>query len=232
MSHTISKIPAALGGAALLATVVLLTPAITSAQDEPPPRVGPFVVDLRGAMFRPPTSDQLAASRGLDSLAELPGFGIGATAGIHLYPLRWRAITFGIGGEVVVARAHHSATPLAPGTTTGPATTGPAVTERFVSGAPQLSFNFRGSNGWSYISGGIGQSVWQIVPDGQGVSEADQERLRTVNYGGGARWFIKKHVAFSLDVRIWQLDPGTPHLGYPGSPRANLLLISAGISMK
>jgi hypothetical protein len=210
----------------ILFAMMILCAAPTRAQEEERPRVGPFVIDLRGAFLKPPTNTQLSESRGLTSEADLPAFGLGGVAGIHVYPLKWRAITFGIGGEVVIARGRHNAVAVAG------QPTGTSVTERFVSAAPQLSFNFRGSNGWSYISGGIGQSVWQIVPDGQEVSSADEERLRTVNYGGGARWFIKKHLAFSLDVRIWQVDPGSPHFGFPGSPRANMLVISAGIGMK
>lgn len=208
--------------------LMLLLAGPARAQEDERPRVGPFAIDLRGAVFKPPVNAQLAGSRGLDSLVDLPGVGLGGAAGVHVYPLKWRAITFGIGGEVVVARAHRSPPPGAPGQTA----IGNAVTERFVSAAPQLSFNFRGSNGWSYISGGIGRSVWQVIPDGQDVTTADEERLRTVNYGGGARWFVKKHLAFSLDVRIWQVDPGSPHFGFPGSPRANILIISAGISAK
>lgn len=213
--------------AAIAAVLLVLSAAAARAQEPPIRRVGPWVLDLRGSAFKPPSSPQLAASRGLDNELELPGFGLGATAGLHVYPLHWRAITFGIGGEVAVARARQAPTVVA-----GQTTPGPAVTETFVSAAPQLSLNFRGSNGWSYLSAGIGQSQWQIVPDGQAPSDADTARIRTVNYGGGARWFIKKHLAFSLDVRIWQLDPGQPHLGFPGSPRANLLLISSGISVK
>ncbi len=209
-----------------LAVLLLATPA--RAQEEERPRVGPFVIDLRPAVVRSPVNQELADSRGLTQ-TELPAFGLGGVGGIHVYPLHWKAVTFGIGGEVVVSRARWS-----PGTGQEGLH---AVTERFVSAAPQLSFNFRGSNGWSYISGGIGPSVWQIVPDGQDVSDADQERLRTVNYGGGARWFIKKHLAFSLDIRIWQVDPGTPSFDVngtarPGSPRANMFVISTGIAMK
>lgn len=214
-----------LGTTAVVMTILLLGASAVRAQEEEPPRVGPVVVDLRGTAPRLVSNKQLADSRGLNSEADLPGLGLGAVAGIHVYPLRWRVITFGIGAEVVVGRAHHAPAAAAQGV-------GTAVTERFVSAAPQLSFNFRGSNGWSYISGGIGKSVWQIVPDGQAAAAPDEERIRTVNYGGGARWFIKKHIAFSLDVRIWQVDPGTGHLGLPGSPRANILVISAGVAVK
>ena len=57
-------------------------------------------------------------------------------------------------------------------------------------------------------------------------------RCQTVNYGGGARWFIKKHLAFSLDVRFYEIKDGTPIPPVPGSPRTTLFIIAAGVSLK
>ena len=105
--------------------------------------------------------------------------------------------------------------------------------ERFSTFAPQLSLNFGNGHGWSYISGGIGYSNWAVVPEGQEGFAADSEPLKTLNYGGGARWFAKPHLAFSLDVRLYAINPGTPYIaGSPGSPRTTLLIIGAGISVK
>jgi hypothetical protein len=95
-----------------------------------------------------------------------------------------------------------------------------------------LSLNFGTGHGWSYISGGIGQSTWSIVPAAQEPFPSDSDRMRTVNYGGGARWFAKEHLAFSFDVRFYQIDPGTPYFGNPGSPRSVLVIIGAGVSVK
>jgi len=59
-----------------------------------------------------------------------------------------------------------------------------------------------------------------------------------VNYGVGARWFAKPHLAFSFDVRFYQMDPGSPYTdpvtgaSYPAAPRTTLLIIGAGISVK
>jgi len=208
-----------------LGILALALVAASASAQEPPPKIGPFVIDLRGTLPKIPVTPELAASRNLDEL-DLPSIGIGGEAGVHVYLFRWKAVTFGLGGELIVARAHHSPP------TSGSQVFGRAVTERFVSGSPQLSLNFGNGNGWSYLTGGIGQSVWQIVADGEEVGDADQERLRTVNYGGGARWFIKKHLAFTIDVRIYQVDPGTSHLGFPPSPRSNILAIAGGISVK
>jgi hypothetical protein len=131
----------------------------------------------------------------------------------------------GIGGEAIVA--HSSSTP--PAGATVPLV---AVEERLVSAAPQLSLNFGTGHGWSYLSGGVGKSVWALHETGLLVGDADVEPLQTVNYGGGARWFIKNHLAFSLDVRIYQIQPGTPVPPLPGSPRTKLLVIGAGVSLK
>ena len=106
------------------------------------------------------------------------------------------------------------------------------MTEKFLSASPQLSFNFGGPNGWSYISGGVGLSQWSIVPDGAEPQAPDLERLRTLNYGGGARWFMKKHLAFSFDVRVYSISAGTAALGVQGSPRSTLTVIGAGVSVK
>src|SRR5258706_9369439 len=127
-------------------------------------------------------------------VAELPGSGLGVQIGVHLYPIRWRAVTFGIGGEFATGRSRQ--TPTAAQTTLRPST------ERFTTLAPQLSFNFGTGNGWSYISGGLGQSTWAVVPQGQEGFPADSEKLKTINSGGGAPWFMKTHLAFSSDVRF------------------------------
>jgi hypothetical protein len=210
-----------------LACAALLLAASTAGAQEPPPKIGPYVVDLHGTFMKFPANQTLADSRGLN-LAELPGASFGGDIGLHLYVFRWKAITFGVGGEVIGVRAHNVPSP-APGTTVALQ----AVTEKFLSAAPQLSFNFGSKSGWSYISGGVGLSQWSLIPDGAIPQDADTERLQTVNYGGGARWFIKRHLAFSFDVRIWQVKAGTPPpLGGPGSPRTSLMAISSGVSVR
>ena len=195
-----------------------------AAAQDPPPRIGPFVVDLHATVPRFPQDPQLAASRGMD-LLELPGSGLGLQIGVHVYPIRWRGVTFGVGGEFTTGRARQ--TPTAAQTSLRPAT------ERFTAVAPQLSFNFGTGNGWSYISGGLGPSTWAVVPQGQEGFGADSETLKTINYGGGARWFMKTHLAFSFDVRFYAINPGTPFFaGALGSPRTTLLVIGAGVSLK
>jgi hypothetical protein len=211
-------------GLLMTIAIVLLAGARAEAQDPPPP-IPRVVVDLRGSFPKFPRNAQLANSRGLD-LRELPGVGRGIDAGVHLSLLKWKAVTFALGGLVTLGRSRSSAfnvenQPIRR-----------AVTERFTSMTPQLSFNFGTGDGWSYISGGIGRSTWSVVPEGELLQPADEEGLRTINYGGGARWFIKRHVAFTFDVRFHDRDPGAAHGGLPGTPRTRMIIIGAGMSLK
>jgi len=191
---------------------------------EPPPPIPWFVADLHGTFARFPHSLAVADSRNL-TLAELPRPGLGLQIGVHFYPLRWRAITFGLGAEVAGARSRFeppaaAAVPLQ------------SSTEKFLTAAPQLSFNFGSGSGWSYLSGGIGFSQWSLIPDGREPYPGDSERLETINYGGGARWFAKPHLAFSFDARFYAINPGSPYLGHPGTPRTTMFVIGAGVSIK
>jgi hypothetical protein len=197
---------------------------------EPPPPIPRFVIDLHAAvpMF-PNDRPELASSRGL-SLAELPGAGLGGQVGVHVYLFKWKSLTVGVGGEAMVG--HSSSTPSAAALAAAAAATPPAappvpVSERLTEASPQLSLNFGTGQGWSYLSGGVGRSQWSLRPSGQAPSDADAEVLPTVNYGGGARWFIKQHLAFSFDIRLYQVEPGSF-----GSPRAQVLTIGAGVSIK
>lgn len=208
----------------VIALGVVLASAAPSFAQDPLPRIPWFAVDVHGSLPVFPNSPELADSRGL-ALAEVPGRGLGAQIGVHLYPLRWRAVTFGIGGAVVANRARQT-----PGESAS-ADLRPSE-EKFLSASPQLSFNFGSGHGWSYLSGGIGVSQWSLIPEGRDPYPGDSERLKTINYGGGGRWFAKPHLAFSFDVRFYAINPGTPYLGHPGSPRTTLRIVSAGISLK
>ena len=209
---------------ACAAVMVLLAAAPVRAQDEPRP-IGPFVVDVRGTWPAFPADPQLAQSRRL-SVEELPHRGLGGDAAAHVYLFTWKAVTVGVGAQGTLARA------ASPAVVQDGVTTRRAVTSQFTSLTPQLSLNFGTGDGWSYISGGMGKAVWSTVPDGQGTIAGDVERLTTINYGGGARWFAKRHLAFTFDVRFHAIYPGTPQFGLPGSPRATMVIMGAGISVK
>jgi hypothetical protein len=214
----------------LILFLVLSTAAAARAQD-PPPKIGPFVVDLHATVPKYPSSPALAASHDV-VVAELPGRGLGLQVGGQVYFFRWRAVTFGIGGEYAASRGRKPPPDAPGGSTATDATTLRETEETFSSKGTSLSFNFGTGHGWSYISGGIGQSTWSVIPVGRAAFPSDQERLKTINYGGGARWFAKAHLAFSFDVRFYAINPGPAFLDFPGSPRTTMLVIGAGVSLK
>ena len=197
------------------------------AQDPPPP-IPWVVVDLHASVPRFPTDDPLlAASRDL-ALTELPDAGLGTQIVVTVYPLRTRFVTFGLGGELAIGRARQ--TPL-PGATAAGATPQRASEETITSLSPQLSLNFGNGSGWSYLSAGLGQTTWSLSTDDLGDYPPNHDRLKTLNYGGGARWFIKPHLAFSFDVRFYAINPGVAYI-FPATPRTSLLIIGAGVSVK
>lgn len=208
---------------AVFVLVTVTRGAIAVAQ-EPPPRIPLFAVDLHATIPRFPDDQGLADSRGMQ-LEELPGTGLGAQLAVNLYPLRWKGITFGIGAEGTANRSRRSAQTF--GTTSFRASE-----EKFLSATPELSFNFGTGTGWSYVSGGIGVSQWSIIPAGQQPLQADAGRRKTINYGGGARWFARPHLAFSFDVRFYAINPSPGELTFASTPRTTLLIIGAGVSLK
>ena len=163
-------------------------------------------------------------------IAELPGAGLGAQLGLHLYPLHTRIITIGLGGELAIG--HASKTPL-PGAVS--ASSGKPLLpseEHLTSFSPQLSLNFGNGSGWSYLSVGLGVSTLSLSTEEVVDFPPNSDRLKTFNYGGGARWFVKPHLAFSFDVRFYSISPGVAYIYSTAPPHTKLLIIAAGISLK
>jgi len=206
----------------ILITLLAASPGAAAAQEPAP--IPFFVVDLHGLTTRFPDDDpQLAASRGL-ALEELPNRGFGGDIAVHVFPFRYRAVTFGLGGRLISVGASKNQDSQTLGLR--------PVSERFTYLGPQLSFNFGTESGWSYLSGGISVSRWSVAVDGPPLAGPDVERLKTLDYGGGARWFAKRHLAFSFDVRFYAINPTTPVNGLPAGPRTRLFVFGAGVSIK
>ena len=198
----------------------LLAPAAAGAQPDEP--VGGFVVDVRGSVAPYGRNEVLAGSRGLDPLAT-PATGLGFEAGAHAYPLRWRVITFGVGASFHTSRGSRGPDLLAQ--------PGPTLQTTFTAISPQVSFNFGGRDGWSYLSGGMGTSRLTLRTGGDDLAPP-QRRASTLNYGGGARWFLTERFAFSLDLRFYAISPLAPDGLHPRSPRMTLMALNIGASLR
>jgi hypothetical protein len=94
---------------------------------------------------------------------------------------------------------------------------------------PQVSFNFGTGRGWSYLSGGMSNNRLRLTKDSV---EQPTVSIQTINYGGGARWFAKPHLAFSLDLRFYAMNPVIEEPGVVPQPRMTQMVFSVGVSIK
>jgi hypothetical protein len=188
--------------------------------------IGPFVIDVRGGLARFKQDATAAAALAVEA-SDLPTRGLGVVLGGHVYPLRTRSFALGLGGEILLrARGSHA---IAPATETGP--DGSTVVTRMTALSPQVSLNFGKRTGWSYLSGGIGRASFTTELEDSPVGDPES-RPMTINYGGGARWFAKKHLAFSLDLRFYAIRPQEATTARPAFPRKTVMMFSAGIGVR
>lgn len=197
------------------------SPAFAQAPREP---VGPFAADVRVALPRFKDDSAIATGIGV-STDNLPGRGLGLAGGINVYPVR-RKVTLGVGAEVLISRASKT---LEPEQEDG--APGPTVNTRFSVLSPQVSLNFGSNRGWSYISGGLGWGRFTTEREDDPVGDPTG-RPRVFNYGGGARWFAKDHLAFTLDLRFYTVDAQEATIDRPPYPKMRLMVFSAGVGFK
>jgi hypothetical protein len=174
-----------------------------------------FVVDARGATATIPKDSAFYPPLPEDALVPARGFGF--DGGAHVYAGRLARVRLGYGADVIFVRA-----------TQGDLTT---VNATFV--APQVSLNFGTSRGWSYISGGAGVAMirGQLIDESGASTSRPSGTMSAVNVGGGARWFMSPHLAFTFDIRLHRLGHATGEDGMQ-TPTAMLSSVSAGFSLK
>jgi hypothetical protein len=196
---------------------------------EPLPRA---VADIRVSSAGLPTG--LGWTPAVPEGTLIPGRGLGFEAGAHVYLAQFPFGALGVGATFLRARGRAS-----PPETTSSSTTLTAIPElrtSLTSLIPQVSLNFGHRLGWSYISGGLGRTtVTSEVAEplaGTTIAPAESPWVRTINYGGGARWFVNDHVAFSVDLRWFKLAAVDASAARVALPRQSLITASAGISIK
>jgi len=201
--------------------VVLLLAGPAAAQAVEP--IGIFAADARVAFPGFKQTESVADALGVQTL-DLPKRGLGLVFGAHVYPLRKGVVTFGFGGEVMASRRGRTQE------TTG-TTTGETIITRFSSASPQISLNFGSKQGWSYLSGGFGVGRFSTELESS-TSTAAADRIKVINYGGGARWFVNHHTAVSLDLRFYGVDAQEATAAHPAQPKMTVVTLSAGIAFK
>ena len=196
---------------------------------EPLPRA---VADIRASSAGLPTG--LGWTPTVPEGTLLPGRGLGFDAGVHVYLARFAFGAVGLGSTFLMARG--SAAPPEAASSSPTVTALPRVRTRITSVIPQVSLNFGHRLGWSYISGGLGRTrVTSEVAEplaGSTIAPVESPWGRTINYGGGARWFVNDHVAFTVDLRWFKLAAVDATATSVALPKQSLISASAGISFK
>jgi hypothetical protein len=190
-------------------------------------RLPAVVVDVRVALPRFGQSTLTAATLVADPAIDphdLPTLALAPVIGVQTYPLRTGGFALGIGGEFITGHVTNQPTDA----TTGKAV-GTAIERQFSSASVQVSFNFGHRLGWSYLSAGMGPVTFDTYLTG---TKPDGLHPATLNYGGGGRWFSSKHVAFSIDLRLYATKPAPATLLVGERLRQTLMVLSAGISIK
>jgi hypothetical protein len=211
----------------LVLAIIASRPATVFAQDTQPEDlpIGRYVADARVQFPKFKQDPSVSGSLGV-ATENLPTRGFGFALGAHWYPLRFGFMTLGVGGEINKTgndRTKNTGTETAPVNVT--------VNTSFSAVSPQVSFNFGARDGWSYISGGIGWS--NLTTERKDLPLPPPENgIKTINYGGGARWFFKKHLAVNFDIRFYAVNPQLATATRPGYSRMTIMAWVGGISVR
>lgn len=220
--------------AAVYALALCLLAAVPAAAQLPAPQPpGPYAIDIRGAIGRFPQDPAFFPLVPADTFAPSRGFGFDIGGHVYLFHLGPARVGFGAN----LLRLSSTSTPpeeeeTRPGRERPPRTI-PDVRATLTAVAPQVSFNFGSSNGWSYLSAGYG--IAQMTGSTSGTLttfERDSGRLPAINIGGGARWFTTPRMAFSFDVRFHLVSAKEQSVPLLGTAKTTLVLASVGLSLR
>jgi hypothetical protein len=217
----------------LVAVFALLLAAVPAAAQSPD-RLPWFAVDLHAATVGLPQAEGWVPVVPLDT--KLPGRNWGVGAGATVYPLRLGFVTFGIGASILTAKGSSESLTITTGSgATATSRVTPIVRTGITSLSPQISINFGRRLGWSYLSAGVGRSKITSRSDSvdmiPGVTMPEAWN-QAINFGGGAKWFMKPRLGASFDVRFVKLGSRSATATLEQAKRTQLWNISAGISIQ
>jgi hypothetical protein len=158
------------------------------------------------------------------------------SAGATVYPFRLGLITFGVGASLISGKGSGESLTITEGSgSTATTRITPVVHTGVISVVPQLSINFGRKLGWSYLSAGVGRSKVTSRADAVGTTPAvvvPEAWNSALNFGGGARWFMKPRLGAGFDVRFVKLGSRSATATLPAAKRTQVWTISAGITMQ
>lgn len=206
-----------------LAALLISTAAFAQSSSSP----GPYIVDLRGAMSGAPGGEPFYPTVTAKAEVLAPQRAFGFAVGAHTYPFHLGAARVGLGVDLMRTRG------------TASSVDNVAAAMSVTTLAPQLSFNFGTREGWSYLSGGFGMARTRASVDVPAAtttsttsppvtvttpaSTSSRERQSpAINFGGGARWFLRERVAVGFDVRFHRMT----------NPSKQIFGLSVGVSLR
>lgn len=208
----------------------LLVSVPASAQTE---RLPWFAVDAQGSWVSLPTAEGWVPV--VPDGTPLPGRAFGLAGGATVYPLKTGIITWGFGVSMHSGKGTSNPLMSAPTATAPSVPTTTTVTTQITSMLPQVSINFGHKLGWSYLSAGYGKSKVASSSEAFGTTPAQtvpESWNGAINFGGGARWFMKPHLGASFDVRFTKLGSRGATEILPAAKRTQMVTISVGISIQ
>jgi hypothetical protein len=217
-----------------LALIAIALLAAVPAFAQAPDRLPWFAIDAHAATVGLPQAEGWVPVVSTDT--KLPGRNWGFAGGGSVYPLRLGLITFGFGASIIHGGGSGESFTIVTGSgTTATTRVTPVVHTAITSLAPQISLNFGHRLGWSYISAGVGKSKVTSSADAVGTTPemvVPDAWNTALNFGGGAKWFMKPHLGASFDVRFVKLSSRSQTDTLPAAKRTQLWNISAGISIQ
>ena len=215
----------------VLLVLFLAAPVAAQAPKEGLPR---FAFDLHGGKVGLPTAEGWVPIVNADT--KVPGRAWGVSGGGNVYLLKLGVMTLGAGAHLATGRGKSESLSIVTGSgANAVTTTTPTVITSITSILPQVSMNFGHKLGWSYLSVGYGKtkvssskSAIGAVP-GTVVPEAWNP---AINFGGGAKWFMKRHLGASFDVRFTKLSSRGATAVLPSAKRTQMVTLAVGISIQ
>ncbi len=193
-----------------------------------------FAVDLHAGLVGLPTAEGWVPIVSGDT--ELPGRAWGPAAAITVYPVRFGIATIGVGAGLSRAKGTGESLTITTGSGAAAVTrVTPIVRTHVINLMPQLSINFGHKLGWSYLSAGLGRS--KVDSSADAVDTTPQIVVPAawnpaLNFGGGARWFMKPRLGAGFDVRFVKLGSRGASGALPAARRTQMITFSAGISIQ
>lgn len=216
---------------ALLLVLLAAVPANAQTSEE---RLPWFAVDLHAGSVGLPAAEGWIPVVSADT--PVPGRAWGLGAGATVYPVRFGIITLGVGASISTAKGKGESLTMTTGSgATATTRVTPIVRTRALNLIPQLSLNFGRKYGWSYLSAGVGRTKVTSSADAVGTTPqigVPESWNQALNFGGGARWFMKDHLGAGFDVRFIKLGSRGASGLLPSARRTQMITFSAGISIQ